>query len=529
MFRPTTLCVLALLILGRTGHAELRRRVPDMELVDRSELIVIGRIERGSVRSIARLHHNPEGRSYEHPARLVVAEVLKGTSPEQPLPIVIHHGLTPAVDGEWRYGKSFLRTLPSEIKKRQGIIEVIDTLASGKTFRPLVPDAGENHIWFLRRHLPRPRPFPPSHQYGIASPFDLQPLHFRPYFTALLAKNPDEAVPRVLASPDPRVRERALDYYHQQHRAEDAPRVAKLLTDPDPDVQARAAQVVNHIGDRRAVTLFRPFIQSKNERVRSYAIHFLCRYREGAPFAAFLRSPEGVERRLDGALSRFEAMQGLARCGSLDAVSDLLRIADSKGRRVNMTALKELTHLDFPSDPLDACAYWAKMRHLPESARILVGIQGAIAKLTNKHDLPYAVAYLRRITNQNPVDCPGERRSAAYVHAAWQGWFERNRHTTRSEWVRSGFAAIGLRLSAPISRKETAALVSVIEQHADPAHPGEQWPLQCWGYRFLVWNANRLLEEATGQVSGFDPYHYDGGKPNFLLARFWRDWLNETQ
>ena len=88
-----------ILLLPSIAQAWLRLRYEDATVVERSELIVVGRLKRGCIEYVPHKKKPHEGASWEHHATLVISEVLRGTCRDKEIPIVIHYGLTPVVGG----------------------------------------------------------------------------------------------------------------------------------------------------------------------------------------------------------------------------------------------------------------------------------------------------------------------------------------------------------------------------------------------------------------------------------------------
>ena len=90
--RSLSLCVFAL-VTHVASCPVVRASFPhflgDGELVDRSELIVIGSLQGDSVRKIA----HSRGFSSEHHATLVIKDILKGDFKDQQITLLIQHGL----------------------------------------------------------------------------------------------------------------------------------------------------------------------------------------------------------------------------------------------------------------------------------------------------------------------------------------------------------------------------------------------------------------------------------------------------
>src|SRR4029453_8222117 len=84
--------VLFCMLLGPAAHGWLRIAYEDAVVVQRSELIVVGHLVRGSV-----VREQPAPGFSQYKARLTIIELLKGVNEENEIPITIYHGLTPVV------------------------------------------------------------------------------------------------------------------------------------------------------------------------------------------------------------------------------------------------------------------------------------------------------------------------------------------------------------------------------------------------------------------------------------------------
>jgi hypothetical protein len=160
-----------------------RVRYEDAQVVERSEVIAIAHIKRESIRFVRSDH-------WEHQARLVITEVLKGALADTEIPITIHFGLLPVVGGYVKRPEFMvnLRTTGQEYPKDH--IAIIDFALPAVD--PIVPDAGCDHLWFLRRRS-GPRGEQPGTLYGIVDPEDLRPLALKEYFLAYLSPDPAAA------------------------------------------------------------------------------------------------------------------------------------------------------------------------------------------------------------------------------------------------------------------------------------------------------------------------------------------------
>jgi hypothetical protein len=199
--------LLAMLLAGSTAaHSFLRVMYEDVTVVERSELIVAGRLDRESIRQVLHEQRRPdEGQSWEYHATLVITEVLKGKAPGEEMPIVIHYGLTPA-------RKVVQNSLiPDSPPQEVGPIGMYDTGNSVVSFSPLIEDVEAENLWFLRRRSGRYGEEPGTGSYGIVDPEDVQPLAWKDYFLAFLAADPEGAVAEY-ARKNPQSSYRAQQY-----------------------------------------------------------------------------------------------------------------------------------------------------------------------------------------------------------------------------------------------------------------------------------------------------------------------------
>ncbi len=165
----------------------LRGHVEDAILVERSELIVLGHLQPGSVEVVA----HKGGGSHEHTATLLVSEVIKGKADATEFRVIIHYGLCPVVGGRG-CGVNLQgnrRDYPKDL------IEVVDTGGDGGL---LATEASEDNVWFLRRKSRVYAKDLENGDYGIIDPDELRPKAHRRYFEAYLAKNAEERVRDML-------------------------------------------------------------------------------------------------------------------------------------------------------------------------------------------------------------------------------------------------------------------------------------------------------------------------------------------
>ena len=188
-----------LIACSSTANAELRPRYEDPTVVERAELIVVGHLKEDSIKYVSHKRKRQEGISWEHHASLVITEVIKGTCHKKDTMIIIHYGLDPRVGGI-SCGHGFR---PQEQKGRKhaptGPIYILDTGNSSFSCEPLLKDAREDNLWFLRKRTDRwGKEHSNTQMLGIIDPQDIQPLSLKSYFLAYLAEDPEAAVRQQL-------------------------------------------------------------------------------------------------------------------------------------------------------------------------------------------------------------------------------------------------------------------------------------------------------------------------------------------
>lgn len=201
------LSIFCFFVFSSQAAAWLRPVYEDAVIVARSELIVTGHLEKNSIEYVPHDNKPDEGRSWEHHATLIASGVLKGDLKQKEIPIIIHYGLTPKVDGRFLFS-GYGMSLPGNPKDA---IEIWDTGNSRRSFEPIVKDAGQKIIWFLRRRSGRRGERSGIDKFGIVDPEDIQSLSLKNYFLAYLSKDPEKAVKDQLEQ-NPVIAKRAQRY-----------------------------------------------------------------------------------------------------------------------------------------------------------------------------------------------------------------------------------------------------------------------------------------------------------------------------
>jgi hypothetical protein len=204
----------------------------DAKLVGDSELIVVGRLQAGSVCYILKADGGRPG--WETRVTLLITEVLKGTCKKKEVPILIHYGLTPIVGGHVNIeGKLEMDVRSRNKSYPKSKIEVYDTGSSLHGGPSLVADARDDNLWFLRKSSGHGVEGAVAEVFGIAEPEELAPSVLKPYYQALLAADPEKALKELLGRTD-RVGKLAECYLDLQEvrriqkLADPAERAAKL-------------------------------------------------------------------------------------------------------------------------------------------------------------------------------------------------------------------------------------------------------------------------------------------------------------
>ena len=181
------------LLSSNAAHAWLRPYYEDATVIERSELIVVAHLKGGTIEHVPHKQRPGEG-AWEHHATLVITDVLKGKFDEKEIPIIIHYGLTPVTGGYVKRTNFMIDRRGGREDYPKDIIEILDTGNSCHGLPPLVKDARQDNLWFLRKRSGAYGRKPGTGKYGIVDPEDLQPLKWKDYFLAYMADDPETEV-----------------------------------------------------------------------------------------------------------------------------------------------------------------------------------------------------------------------------------------------------------------------------------------------------------------------------------------------
>jgi hypothetical protein len=209
-------------------RADIPEFIGDGELVHRSNLIVIGRLQGDSVQKI----RHPGGVGHEYHAMLIVKETLKGDSQDRKMTLMIRHGL--------------------RVDVKEGKVEIWNNAGPIHPF-PLVADAGQDQIWFLRKLQSGDGQPDAPWMWGVYGSHEVQNVELLEYFKILLGPKPEPKVRDYLMS-HPQLAVRAVEYLESRE-------LKRILAEPDPAIRyqkllpyfLRAAHYATSEATRRAL------------------------------------------------------------------------------------------------------------------------------------------------------------------------------------------------------------------------------------------------------------------------------------
>jgi hypothetical protein len=144
-----------------------RKQISEAEAVSRAGLVVVGKINPGSIVFVP--HDGKNGSaSWEHHAELLISEVLKGQAPSNSMIVSIHYGLDPdngrsRINVPWPGGGS-----------TNEAIEILDTGSTKQASAPVASDIQNDHVWLL--HSETNSANNDTDWIGVYDPEDIQPL-----------------------------------------------------------------------------------------------------------------------------------------------------------------------------------------------------------------------------------------------------------------------------------------------------------------------------------------------------------------
>lgn len=505
------------------AQAWLRPIYQDAEVVARSELIVVGRLDKGSLKYVPHENKGSGGASWEYHGTLLVSEVLKGTLQEKQIPIVVNYGLDPLVGGRViRENKNVGVGEPGAAIPPDRI-DLIDTGNSAMSLEPILQDAQQDNLWCLRHlggNLGREAGKGPL---GIVDPEDVAAVKFKAYFQALLAKDTDQQLTGLLGNSDEAVVARSLRHLAAKHRPEDTGRIAKLQDAPSEEIQALAADALLRVADISAVPIFRAALGHAHPQVRAVACIGLCRFHDTASIPAIAKLLPDLPPQ-----QRANVIAQLPRMGSRELVGPLLdqldEHRDEKGSgwpipytvsAAAAEAVRQLTHVEFPLDSAAARRQWEALQAFPDEVllrKCMLEDIDALAGGDNSPARSQAYETLGRLANQHLGSYNAFHSDDAASQELWRAWARLNTTKTRVDWIYAGFAQSGIVLARPMDAEGIDTLIAVLEFYSGPRARGSgatsrpAWTTDGgWVQaRFHQENATWLLTRVTGYQVGQD-------------------------
>jgi HEAT repeat protein len=216
------LSALAVLAAASFARGETWDPSPDGAVVERADVIVVARIQPGTIEYVPHEAKNPShGRSWEHHVTIDVTRVVKGELTAGEHRVLLHHGLTPCVGGRWKQagGEINLQDRP------EGAIEIVGGVRTLGVFEA-PGDLRDENVWLLRRGRAGGPRAAGKEMLGIVDVQDVQPMDRLGYLELYLRDDPEPALRQYIQEhPDDAVR--VLPYL--QHLA-----VKRAIAEPDP-------------------------------------------------------------------------------------------------------------------------------------------------------------------------------------------------------------------------------------------------------------------------------------------------------
>ena len=216
----------------------IRPHYEDAFVVARSEMIVLGHFKEDSIKCITHGYDTGGGVavSEQYHVTLVVTSVLKGEERPSEIPLIIHYGLAPRVGGK----DSPRSSCP------KGAIEIWDEGNSLISPSPLIEDARQDNLWFLRKRRGIYGRQQGAGPFGVVDPEDISSASLKEYYLAYLSENPDTSLKKV-TSGDIRLSERAKPFLEPMD-------LEKILSEKHPWIRGEALllyliKLYRHRGD----------------------------------------------------------------------------------------------------------------------------------------------------------------------------------------------------------------------------------------------------------------------------------------
>lgn len=228
----------------------------DATVVDRSDLIVVGHLKENSIGYLA--HPNtaaedqilmgysqqsgisnaaPYPLRWEHPAILVISEVIKGKSTNHEIPIIIGQGLDVVYGRDARDDEMEGFNPASRKDYPKNFVRLFEKQYSSMIWPdlPVVDDARKDYVWFLSRGGGAGT-MGDTNALGVMCRQDIQPEAMKGYFEAYLSDHREEAV-KAYADEHPEVAFRAQRWLDRLATTREWEGVKAIK---DPQAKARA-------------------------------------------------------------------------------------------------------------------------------------------------------------------------------------------------------------------------------------------------------------------------------------------------
>ncbi len=548
-----TCCVIAFVIIAsRLASAEAWNRWPyeDAVVVDRSEAIIVGRLERDSIKYVP-YDNNLNGTSgWKYHATLVVSETLKGSLKDKQVAIIINYGLDPLVGGVSLRPDNRTHPRPASSSVPPDRIDIMDT--GGNVGGLVLANVQNENLWFLRHLGGDLGRVQGKGGWGILDPEDVQPLKLKDYFESLLSNDKEKKIDRLLTGPDEAICLRTLRYLSARHRPSDAERITKLFATGNEKVQTAAAESLAEVADISAIPTFRELLKNPHSGVRLAACNFLCRFHDVQSIVTIgklLPEFDPMQRaRLIANLPRMESREVIDLLldqldENLDPKLSPMSVYYASSQAAK--ALRDLTGIEFPLDAAQARRRWDEFKALHDEVLLRRALLEDIESLTSPRDSDArwdAYKSLGRLANQHfgPYDAFHSAQDTAGREESqrlWRLWAKDNIARSRIDWIYEGFARSGIDLPRPMNAKGIDTLIAVLEYYGDWHNWKGDKATHTWSFdghkpAFHTYYANWLLERLTGYKVGFSPYYQDlrisDRKDNVALDR-WAAWWKENR